>query len=50
MMGDSTETGYICHYEDLNKTLPESLVGKFQDLFSMEKTGGKVWRMHYNGK
>lgn len=46
----SDKTGYICHYEDLNKTLPDELAGKFRDLFSVEKTGGKAWRMNYNGK
>ena len=50
MKDASEKTGYICHYEDLNKTLPDELAEQFQDLFSMEKTGGKAWRMHYNGK
>lgn len=46
MKDASEKTGYICRYEDLNKTLPDELVGQFQYLFS----GDKAWRMNYNGK
>ena len=46
MKDASDKIGYICHYEDLNKTLPDELTSKFQDLFS----GDKAWRMNYNGK
>jgi hypothetical protein len=47
MKDASEKTGYICHYEDLNKTLPDALKTAFQALFAVSDEDNTAWRMHY---